>query len=47
MTLSEPLDRDLVLTFATADGTAAAPGDYAAAAGQLTVPAGATAATIA
>ena len=47
VTLTRPLERELVLTFATADGTATAPADYAAAGGKLTIPAGTTTATIA
>src|SRR6478735_5753850 len=47
VTLSQPTNAAVKLTFTTADGTAVAPGDYAAKTGTVTIAKGATTATIA
>jgi len=47
VTLSAASDRDVTFRYATADGTATAGVDYAAASGLVTIPAGQTSATIA
>jgi hypothetical protein len=44
--LSTASGRDTTVSYATADGSAAAPGDYTATAGTLTIPAGATSRTV-
>ncbi|MHC4063753.1 MAG: SdrD B-like domain-containing protein [Planctomycetota bacterium] len=46
LTLSQTLDVDLSVDFATADGSANAGSDYFAAAGTLAIPAGSTSATV-
>ncbi|HET9671520.1 MAG TPA: Calx-beta domain-containing protein [Actinomycetota bacterium] len=46
VSLSAASEVDATVTYATTDGTAVADGDYAAATGSVTVPAGATSATI-
>lgn len=44
--LSAPSGGDVSVSYATVDGTAAAPADYTARTGQVTIPAGATVATV-
>jgi hypothetical protein len=44
--LSAPSAGDVAVVYATADGTAAAPADYTARTGRVTIPAGATVATV-
>lgn len=44
--LSSPSGGDVSVSYATADGTAAAPADYTARTGQVTIPAGGTVATV-
>lgn len=46
VSLSEPSNRAVELTFATADGTATAPADYGALSADISIPAGAIAASI-
>jgi hypothetical protein len=46
ITLAAPSGRDVSVAFATANGSATAGQDYAATSGRLTIPAGATAATV-
>jgi hypothetical protein len=47
ITLSNPSSVDTVVSYATSNGTAASPGDFAGRAGTVTVPAGATTASVA
>ncbi len=46
VSLSAPSAYDVTVQYATADGTAAAPGDYSPASGEVTIPAGATEAKV-
>src|SRR5207253_3836668 len=46
LTLSAPRPTDTTVFFATADGSAVAPGDYTSASGSVTIPTGRTSASV-